>query len=146
MSQNWHKCVPSSLRWLARCVALGVIVGACSDNNFSTGIHGKIPVPALAYVYDGQINQVDSYVAEDVSSTESTVLQFSSPTYDPLVDDMVYSMQLPTESESDHIEGGYGYDGSTRINTNNWGGEDYNSGIASATIINDAETYYDASG
>jgi hypothetical protein len=85
-------------------------------------------------------------VAEDVSSTESAVLQFSSPTYDPVVDDMVYSMQLPTESESDHIEGGYGYDGSTRINTYNWGGEDYNSGIASATLINDAETYYDAAG
>lgn len=128
-------------------VALPIALNACSDGTAPSDAKLKSPqMPSLAVVYDNAINQADSYVAEDVSSVESATLEFSSPTYDPVVDDMVYSMELPTESESDHIEGGYGYDGSTLINMYNWGAEDYNSNIASAKIVNDAVTYLDAAG
>jgi|GEM_PF-5360086 len=72
------------LRWLPHCVALAAVASACSDTSDSTGAHLKSPpTPSFAIVYDGQINAADSYVAEDVSSYESTVLQFSTPTYDP---------------------------------------------------------------
>ena len=147
MSAGKRKCFTSTVLWVSRCLALAVVASACSDTTVPTEARLKTPpIPAFAVVYDGSINQADSYVAQDITTTQSAVLQFSTPTYDPVVDDMVYSMQLPTESESDHIEGGYGYDGSTRINEYNWGGEEYNSGIASITIINDVLTYYDASG
>jgi pimeloyl-ACP methyl ester carboxylesterase len=147
MSAKVRKCFTSTLWWVPRCLALAAVASGCSDTTVPTESRVKAPpMPAFAIVYDGQINQSDSYVAQDITSTQSAVLQFSTPTYDPAVDGMVYSMQLPTESESDHIEGGYGYDGTTRIHEYNWGGEDYNSGIASATIINDVITYYDASG
>ncbi len=142
------KDLAHGMRLSRHWVLLAALLAACSDGTMPTDTkHSKSPpMPALAVLYDGQINPVDSYVAEDVSSTESAVLEFSSPVYDPEVDGMVYSMQLPTEYESDHVEGGYGYDGSTRINSYNWGGEEYNSGLASSTLINDVLTFYDAAG
>jgi pimeloyl-ACP methyl ester carboxylesterase len=147
MSARARKCFTSTLSWVSRCIALAAVASACSDTTVPTQARDKTPpMPAFAVVYDGQINQADSYVAEDITSTQSAVLQFSTPTYDPVVDGMVYSMQLPTQSESDHIEGGYAYDGSTRIHEYSWGGEEYNSGIASSTIVNDVVTFYDASG
>jgi pimeloyl-ACP methyl ester carboxylesterase len=85
-------------------------------------------------------------VADDADFAISNTLSFSTPTYDPVADAQVMSLDLGTRYESQHIEGGYSTDGSTLINEWNYGDQDFVGSAASVHINNDNATVYDAYG
>lgn len=132
---------PIRVSWIL--LAVGGI--ACSDA--SAPPNNQTPhAPAFAVVYDPAINQSDTYVADDADFAISNTLSFSTPTYDPVADAQVMSLDLGTRYESQHIEGGYSTDGSTLINEWNYGDQDFVGSAASVHINTNNATVYDAYG
>ena len=93
---------------------------------------------------DPAIDLTDTWIVAEATTTTSAVVQYDTPTWDPVSATTVTQVALPKIVETQRTEAGYGVDGVIRINEYFSG--DSLSGVAHVQIVGDSVSYFDPAG
>ena len=130
-----------------RClvVAAALALAACDDAPVTAPPQdgARLAIGALQPV-DEAIDLTDTWIVAEATTTTSSVVQYDTPTWDPVTGATTTQVVLPKVTETQRTEAGYGADGVIRIHE--YFGGDSLSGVAHVQVVGDSVAYFDAAG